>query len=174
MSQCKSSIVECLRQKGVEPLATASSERSSNEAASTALVYNTNYYFHTNYDGSYWWKVDFKQYVSINTYQIQTDAVCAFVRKWRILLSNNDKDWSIVHTPKEEENWPQGKNYTLSKTYVTRYFKIEKLADNQGCTNIAFYYIKFFGSTAGKKDRTFYKSRSIEHYIFRLIFINCS
>ena len=163
MSQCTSSIVECLRQKGVEPLATASSERSVNEVAATALVYNTNYYFHTINDTDLWWKVDFKQCVSINSYQVQTGAFCYFIRRWRVLLSNNNKDWTIVHT-QEEDNWPQGKIYTLDRTYVARYFKIEKLTDSTcGFKHIAIYYVKFFGSITDKKCWAISKKRSINY-----------
>lgn len=173
MSKCTLSIVECLRLQGIEPLATASSERSASERAATALVYNKNAYFHTT-DSSSWWKVDFKKTVSINMYQIQTNSGCHYVKKWRILLSNNDVDWSIVHEP--PEGYPQGKNYTLSKTYAARYFKIERIS---GCTKMAFHYIKFFGSTTRRahalvyNEHTVHNPRPNNYYVLLLMIVFC-
>ena len=62
MSTCSASIVECLREKGIEPTAFASSELRSSYKASNALEFSTSNDFRTKIENKpQYWAVDFKK-----------------------------------------------------------------------------------------------------------------
>ena len=61
---CSTNIVECLRNKGIEPEASASSE--DGYPASNALIYTTDTFFRSKKEGKpQWWAVNFKREVSM-------------------------------------------------------------------------------------------------------------
>ena len=75
MVECGTNIVDCLKTKGIEPHASASSEKV-NGYASNALNYTKDNMFHSFYNDEAWWKVDFKRAVTIYKYQVETYNFC--------------------------------------------------------------------------------------------------
>lgn len=144
MTQDCDNIVDCLRSKGIEPEASASSEYDSNQLAKFALVYNSDKQFHTLFSTTpQWWMVDFKRTVSINRYLIQTQNWCFFMYSWNASVSMNNKTWTKVDS---QTGYPLGKTFPLSKVYNARYFKVEGSTPQceRDRSSFAFTFIKFF------------------------------
>ena len=73
---CTKSIIECLRVKGVNPIAFASDEYSSSEKAPEALNYESNSHFYTKTNSMQQWAVDFTQQVTVEKYNIKSSNGC--------------------------------------------------------------------------------------------------
>lgn len=72
---CSKSIVECLRDSNVYPTVFAIQQSSSKFAAENVLNYESNnYYDSDNENSDKYLGVDFKQTVSIASYQIKTPS----------------------------------------------------------------------------------------------------
>jgi hypothetical protein len=147
MTECGSSIVECLRTKGIEPTASASTEKN-NQVASNALIYTEEPIFHTYDYVKPWWSVDFKQRVTIFSYQIDTYNYCSHVKTWELYASNDNKRWAMVDT-QPDNGFPCGRNYTMSRLISAQYIKVVKLKDSECHGDFAMMFIKFFGSIYG-------------------------
>ena len=145
MSECGTSIVECLITKGIEPVATSSNELSD-RPASNALIYTKEPMFHTSHEGpNPWWKIDFRREVTILSYQIETYAYYAHINMWNISVSNDNRNWRIADS-QPDAGYPCGNTYTMNRTSSARYLKVIKLKNISQGNEMAMCYIKFFGS----------------------------
>ena len=169
MAICNKNIIECLRDKGVSPDAT-SRQVYSNCKASNAIDYSTANY-ESGTSGEQWWKIDFKQTVSIGLYQIFTlfeSEACDWIRKWKASIAIADGNWKVVDEP--AEGTPQGNVYHLNKSYSARYFKIDNVSPNKCGYKMVFRYIKFFGALNPKQIfRSCVRRHEISHNIMILI-----
>ena len=171
---CTKSIVECLRDKGRNPTAFASNEKSSSLKATYALDYNSNSQFQTETSSQQNWTVDFTQTITITKYNIKSEKWCNWIKYWRASVSDDNSTWKIVDSPPQE--FPGDKNYTIDIPISGRYFRIEGLNGNCGYP-FSFYYVKFFGSLlklSSQNACTCKKKRTIENNILRIIFLLCS
>ena len=152
---CASSIVECLREKNIEPLAFAYSPFSSSYLPKNALYYTaSNHYSSVRENKQQWWSVDFTKIISFHSYSIKTEASgCSWITKWTLLVSKNNRTWTPVDSP--PLGVPGDKIFPLNKTVNARFVRLD--GSSIGCGSIqnaafAFYYIKFFGSTMPIKE----------------------
>ena len=173
MTECGTNIVDCLKSKGINPVATGSSEQYP---ASNALIYVNKEMFHTFGETDLWWKVDFKQIVTIHSYQIETYNYCAHIKTWNISVSNDNRYWRVADF-QPEDGFPCGRNYTMNRISSARYLKVNKIKDSE-CNNFfAMIYIKFFGSINGVlpgKQCTVINKRTIYINIMNIVFIMVS
>lgn len=174
MSTCSSSIVECLREIGIEPTTFASSEYSNSERASYALEYSTSNNFATKRENKpQYWAIDFKRIVTINSYQIKTQNLAEAFRKWKISTSFDNKTWTLA-TP-INNGFPGDIKYQLNKAYSARYARVDAgcIADDQ--TFFWMYYIKFFGSLEGSKPANAANScfirKTIDANLLKMVFL---
>ena len=148
MSECGTNIVDCLRNKKIEPIAYSSSVRKlKDDYPQNALNYTVQEpYFHSGDELGPWWMIDFKRIVTIHTYLLNTFNYCGHIRKWNVSISNNNRTWKVIDSP-PEDGFPINRNYTLNRIYSTRFFKITK-NETTACLqkSFAFCYIMFFGS----------------------------
>ena len=149
---CSKSIIECLRDKNVQPHAFANYQDSTN-IASNAIDYSTSNYFDSqNAALSYehWWAVDFKQNVAIEKYQIkESNSNGDKLYSWQAYASNDSVTYDIIDSP--SAGYPNGKIYTLSSPKTMRYFKIIGFNVNTlKCFNME--YIKFYIYGWTKRD----------------------
>ena len=142
-------IVECLRNKGIEPTASASSISQNGENASKALLYENQTQFSTNYEKApQYWKIYFKQPVSIKKYQISTAATTqdsSALYNWTFSLSTDNKTWFCVHGPVQSSS--RLKEHTFRRPYNALYAQIEGnslWSYDQTC--FRFHYVNFIGS----------------------------
>ena len=142
---CTTSIVECLRNKGVYPTAEAATQYSSSQGASIALTYDTSNNYNSNTQSvPQWWKVDLKQTVNIEKYQIRTPSSgCKWVTNWTASVSLNDISYSKVDA---QQGYPVEKIFSLKKPMNARFFKIDGNSPLCKSPGMAFYYVKLFGS----------------------------
>ena len=162
-----SHIVECLRANGTEPTATSKSHFGSHVAA-IGLEYSTQRYFCSrSQNTTQWWIVDFKQVVSITSYQIKAGNIGGrWVSGWTFSVSLDNSSWIVADSPPYQE--PGDTIFKLSKTNYARYVKIEGSAalytGHNDKTDLAFYYIKFFGSLDPfnhQHDASIYSKRNV-------------
>ena len=177
MSSSKS-IIECLIDKNVQPLAFANKEDST-RVASNAIDYSTSNYFYSGWETNEidrWWVVDFKQNVLIEKYQIkESDSNSNKLYSWTAHASNDSATYELIDSP--SVGYPSDKNYTLSSSKTMRYFKI--IGENVNyyhCFNIN--YIKFYGILNAKKTKlrqcTCNYKRTINYNLARVILFCCS
>ena len=107
---CSKNIIECLRDKNVQPLAFTNKE-DCKYVASNAIDYSTSEEFASSNDGSESWiAVDFKQNVTIEKYQIKSSA--SFTDKlysWTAYASYDDSKYYMIDSISEKEI-PNNKN----------------------------------------------------------------
>ena len=150
MNNCKKGIVECLRDSGIEPIASSKSVYNNNYPPSLAITstISASYYFHSSNGSPQWWMVDFTTIVGIGSYSIVTDGVgCDWIKKWKASVATNDDDWKEVDM--QPEAYPRGELYVLNKTYKARYFKLETF-ENVCSYYMAFRRVNFYGYTNAK------------------------
>ena len=139
-----SHIVECLRSKGTEPIATASNYRQDTEAPNVALIYNTANHFNTPFENkAQWWMVDFKQVVSIKSYFIKAGTDQDWISRWFFYVSIDKLKWQIVDAP--EEGHPNDRTFKLYTRVNARYVRINgssPLSPYSDKTSFAMQYIK--------------------------------
>ena len=174
MTECGTNIVDCLREKGINPLAHASSLAYDGKCpALNAISYDVQSIFHSNNDNELWWKADFKRVVTVHAYQIGTDSYCNYLRKWRVMISNDNETWKTIDSPPEESKFPMGKIYVLKKMYSCRFFRINKLSDSKCGSSFAMRYVKFFGSINNLLSFRVYRrkaNRCFVHFIISMIY----
>ena len=167
-----SNIIECLRNKNIEPEAFASSEWTSEFPASNAIKYD-NSRFQTNAEKRpQFWGVYFKKKVLISSYQIVSDSVVSDfsnIYNWTFSISNNNKTFRTIHGPTQSTS--TSKSYTFNRPYSAVYIRIDGdslLSSDK--TKIQFFYVKFFGSINAFYDhscKTMRRSNNIfMHFIF--------
>ena len=174
MVECGTNIVDCLKTKGIEPHASASSERGKSYA-SNALNYTKDNMFHSDVNAELWWKVDFKRAVTIYKYQIETYKYCSHIKKWNITASNDNRNWRVVDI-QPEDGFPCGRNYTMNRVSSARYIRVNKLKDSECLSDMAIIYVKFFGSIYGAlpdNHCTHVRKNTNSRCILTLILINC-
>ena len=169
-----SHIVECLRNKRIEPLAFASSECSSDETAAEALKYDTDTYYRSlAKNEEQWWAVDFKRHVSIIGYQINSGETGGFyscLYNWTFYVSNDKITWKLIHGP--VQNTSAEKTYHFEQIYDARYVKISGFS--QSSTNIhhiRFYYVKFFGAISRSQRTCLITKRGLDFNLMKFILL---
>ena len=176
MSYCNKSIIECLREIGVDPIATSSTIRGDSYVAEKAIDYTTQEWFQNSYSStqSEYWMIDFKRIVSLGSYSISTQAdTCHWIRKWQALTSIDNINWKVIDTPPEA--YPIGGNRIFKSPIRARYFKIESLNGDCGY-QFAFRYIFFYGSISQKLPNliTCISKKKTRSIILIFILLNCS
>ena len=135
---CDKSIIECLRDLNVQPLAFVNHQDSTN-IASNSIDYSASNYFWSSWDGwsnnyEHWLCIDFKQNVLIEKYQIKGSTKCDNIYSWTAYASNDNITYEVIDYISNEH--PNGKNYTLGAPKTMRYFKI--IGMNTSC--LCFFY----------------------------------
>ena len=148
MSECSTSIIECLRDSGVQPTAYSSSQWSSSCPPTNAIYYPAINTFETSSATSQqWWMVDFSSFVKIGSYQIKTGTVCYYIRSWTAFVSSDNKTFDQADSI-SRTTAPVEEIFTLNTPVVARYFRINGSATGcSGAYRFAFSYVKFFGET---------------------------
>lgn len=175
---CTKSIVECLRDNAVDPTAFASEAHISGAKPENALNYESDNIYNANHDANdKYFGVDFKQKVSISSYQIKTaSSGCYWLYQWKAYVSNDDVSYEEVDS---QTGFPVEKTFNLSSKKNARYFKIEGNA-NSACSSkgMAMYYVKFYGSLKPEskqgnvKSRRYYRGPSL--LLIQIISLYCS
>ena len=143
-------IVDYLKAFDIFPEASASSQQDG-YPASNALIYDkqNSFWSHPNQRTPQWWTVDFKQKVIIRKYQILAEIAYSsnsWLYNWTLSIMNDKNTWQRIHGPIQDSN--ANKTYDLSKSYKTRYARIDgDTLFGQNTKKISFYYAKFFGET---------------------------
>ena len=147
---CKTSIVDCLKNKGIAVKTFSSSVHNGHEH-SFGIITNMEDHFHSLFEPNQWWGIDFKRTIGIHSYRIVTCNACNYVRNWTISLSHNNISYFNVDS--HSGLHPNGTVYQLGKTYNARYLKISgnapgcQTSTHQTLKNIlAFNYAEFFGA----------------------------
>ena len=152
---CSSHIVYCLRLNGVQPVASASSEDTSSTASNALECDTDNPYMSLSQNSPQWWKVNFKERVSISGYEISTNTPGTGDRSlynWTLSTSNNDKDWQVIHGP--TQSYSKLKSYTLNKPENALYARIDgNSLSSVDKTRIWIRYVKFIGDLNPKSTR---------------------
>ena len=146
---CSTHIVECLREKHIEPFAFSNSERETRKAIYALNYTKENNFCSINEEKAQWWIVDFKRIVAINRYQFCSESSTNWLSGWTFSISLNNKTWILVDSPVYQ--YPGDKVFNLDNTVNARFVKINGgspmcTVENHDRTVLAFYYIKFFGS----------------------------
>ena len=154
---CATHIIECLKDRGINPHAFTSSEYGEEYVAANGINYQEGEYSSRAEGKPQWWAVDFKKEVSINSYQISSGSSIDWISGWTLFVSYDNKTWILADAPAYQ--YPGTKIFELNRTMNARFVRI-----NGGCplaqsnydkTTIAFWYIKFFGSfNLVKQQRT--------------------
>ena len=127
MIRCPTHIIDCLKDRGVEPTATASNYQVGHEPEK-ALTSSTEYFFSAGVPNQ-WWKVDLKHNVSAHSYYIKRKKSCSWIGNWNISVSFDDINWHFISSVND--------GYGVDKVH---YFE-------QGLVN--FRYLRIYGSTPG-------------------------
>ena len=169
---CSKSIVECLRDKGIYPVAFASNEETTNKATN-ALDYEINSMFYTYTSVPQKWTVDFTQTVTILKYNTKSYKSCNYIKKWNTYISEDNLNWKIIDSP--TAGFVDNNNFTLANQATGRFFKIEGLYDECGYS-FAFHHVKFFGTLMKNKaiKCTCIMKRSVNYNILRFVILLCS
>ena len=153
---CSTHIVYCLRQEGIQPVASASSQFSSSISASNALECDNNNAFDSASQKSpQWWKVDFKKRVSISSYEISTNTPASndvSLYNWTLSVSDDDKNWRVIHGP--TQSYSTLKSCTLNKPVNALYARIDgNSLYSKDNTEIWIRYVKFIGTLNPKNSK---------------------
>lgn len=174
MTVCSSSIVECLREKGIQPTATASSKLGDSFKASNALDFSTDNSFYTGFKNSpQYLTIDFKRIVIIDSYQIEAPNDSDLFKKWVVSTSLDNKTW-IMGTSLNT-GFPGDTKYPLNEARAARYAKLDAGSTGNDQTFFRIYYIKFFGSLTGKVPmngmNTIRRKKTVDTDLMRMILL---
>ena len=175
MPICDKNIIDCLRDRGVNPTAIESElgyQGSVASPASNAINYSTTANYESGTSAGQWWMIDFKQIVNIDTYQIFTypgmEINCDWIIKWKVLASLRNSKWRVIDEP--AEGHPNGANYTLKQSVNARYLKIENVNPNSCLNKMVFRYINFYGALNPMQlCPSFVRKHEISHNIIMFI-----
>ena len=148
--KCRTHLVECLRKKGIEPVATGTVlyDNATRYNPMNALNYESSNYYHSiNNESCDGWTLDFKREVTVTSYQIKTENTCNYISKWNIQFSSKNDTSSFTTVDSKGNMFPGDTIYTLPFKCTARFFRItggSPLCASQ-LNAIAFQYIKFFG-----------------------------
>ena len=146
MFNCTTHIVECLRNNKIYPKA-----HSQDNSPQHGIEYTEENRFEGD---DVFWYVDLKKKINITSYQIRSDAVCNWISKWDIYLSNDTLSWS--KSVSNHIGYSYNLLYDIGTPQVARYFKIE--GSSPGCETyqkyLAFYWVKIFGSIIIERGKT--------------------
>ena len=170
-----SHVVECLRNREIEPEAFATSKYDSSYEPSNALIYDKNSEFCSYGRPGDWWGVFFKVPVSIAGYQIEKFSVnsgsCALYN-WTLSLSIDNKTWILVHGPIQSTSTDY--SYNFSQSYNALYARIDgNSLWSYDKTAIFFHYIMFFGlpTIVKIKVMTYLTRREMNLNLMRVVFL---
>ena len=84
--QCKTHLVECLNNIGVNVKVESSSiwEDNPKYDPKIALLDNKNAWFASKNEPESWWQIDFRRVVQVKSYLLMAGTVCAYTNKWYI------------------------------------------------------------------------------------------
>ena len=141
---CRTNIVECLRNEGVNP-EVIDTKYLNSYYPSYGINYEitTNNYFHSPTDPDDTWTLDFKRVVSITSYQFKAGTGGNWIKNWNIYIKKGSR-WILVD-PHQNDIDPGDDIHYLKKVQSTRYLKIEGGKTEYGYKCLVFYYIKLFG-----------------------------
>ena len=171
---CSKSIIECLRDKNIQPIAFANVEKPG-YIAPNAIDYTSNNYFYSGCCDDYYWAVDFKHNITLEKYQIKDpESDANYIYSWNAYASYDNVTYDIIDTVSRER--PQGKNYSIDVPKTLRYFKIFGRNVNDA-RSFSFEYIKFYGATIIKKTKlcqcTCNSKRIINYNLAKVIILCC-
>ena len=147
---CRTHLVDCLRRKGIQPIATGSVLRGEFESFDPmhALDYDSDNKYHSpNEVSNGGWTLDFKREVTVTSYMIKVEQRCNYMSKWSMQFSNKNESSSFITVHSQDNKFPGNEIYYLPFKCTSRYFRI--IGGSPLCPGmenaIAFQYIKFFG-----------------------------
>ena len=147
MSNFSLNIVEWLLENNIVPLTSDSKSTGTHIQGINYSNHRTEKYVQVHSTEKKWWRIYFKKFVVINSYQIFSRQSCNWLRNWNVSVSINGMKWDTIDSKRGE--FASNSSYILDKEYVARYFKLE--GNSEGCSDeryLAFHHIKFFGSIA--------------------------
>jgi F5/8 type C domain len=107
-------------------------------------------------DGSTGWlQVDFGTEKKIVSYSIASNSNYNMYspKKWEILGSNNNQDWTVLDSRENETNWSnfEIRKYVFTNTSAYRYYRIN-IAENNGGTFLSIGEMEYFEELGSKAD----------------------
>ena len=145
MTERSLNIIECLRKRGIQPQAFASSELSNSYLASNALDYEADSMFAPKFlNTPQYWAVDFFTNVILTSYQLKTETGSNCFYNWAISTSLDKITWTVV-SPKRT-GLPGDVIYQMSSVIKARFARLDAGSNGGDKTWFRFYHIKFFGS----------------------------
>ena len=164
-----SHIVECLRDKGIEPVAFASSRYDNSYSESNALIYDEKNYYNTNYENKpQWWAIDFRQRITIKSYFIKASKTTDWISQWTLFASLDNATWHVIDAP--DIGYPCDRTFHLYRKENARYLRINGSSPldttRTDKKSFAFYYVKFFGSLYPNINNYTCKRYKSNHHIF--------
>ena len=176
---CLTHLVECLKNKGVEPEARASSIYSSEREPSFALIYDTSKAYRSKDSNEpQWWTVDFRQLISIKGYTIgsfnpSTDTVNLY--NFTLSVSFDNKTWKVAHGPLQRHE--EETSYNLKKPVNAQFIRIDgNSLYSSHPQSIFFHYIKFYGSLNPVIEKCAVSCKTKKRMnldLMRMIFVLC-
>ena len=148
--ECRTHIVECLRNNGINPSTASSTLHGNSPSSDEGINYTTDKYFFTEDIPNQWWSIDFKNYVAISRYSIKTKSSCNYVNNWTISISNDNKNFKKIDS--QGTFYPGDTVYYLKRLYVTRFLRVDGNSPLCSTNYLGFLYITFFGKTNCKSE----------------------
>ena len=161
-------IVECLRNKGVNPKV-IDTKYFDNNLPEYGIVYDKQNLFHSKPAPEDTWTLDFKKKVFIKGYQIIADQKINSVRNWNFYSKNENGNFDLIES--HQNNIAPGDGiHFLEKPINTQYVKLKGGPTWSGGNCLAFYYVKFFGNTR-REEITCRSPTKSKNFIFNIVFL---
>ena len=170
---CRTHIVDCLRRRGIQPVAsgTVLYDNFNFYNPMHALDYENNNYYHSNNNPNHGgWIVDLKTKVTVFSYQIKLEQRCNYMSNWSIQFSDKNESSSFKTIHSQGDKFPGNETYKLPFMCTSRYFRVIGTSPLCKINAIAFIYIKFFGCIGKFRTQNIRNFR--QHSIFLISVIN--
>ena len=147
---CPTHLIECLRNKGIEPEAYASSFYDSKREPSNALIIDmSNEYSSQDSDSEpQWWSVNFKKKISLKGYTIRSYIPGTYsiaLYNFTLSVSFDNKTWKVAQGPLQRNK--EETTYELPNPVKAKFVRIDgNSLSSSNPQTIYFNYIKFYGS----------------------------
>lgn len=142
---CATHLVECLRNRGINPVALENTWYSSSYPK-YALQYNKSKVYHSLEPPLNTLTIDFMTNVTISSYEIVSGNEGNFLVNWELAISNNYYNWETIDIHNKDIPPTQCGIITLSRPYNTRYVRFTGTKTFMGLQFFVVYYINFFGT----------------------------
>lgn len=165
-------IVECLREKNIEPETFATSWYLDHKPENALKYEQTTCFYTSSENKPQWWTVDFKQRVLITSYFIKCPSAANWISQWNLSVSNNNESWTVVDEPAQD--YPRDRTFIVEKPTAGRYAKVfgsSPLSSLSDKTHYAFNFIKFNGLLLASIYQTPYNSCKSNNYNILLIIL---